>query len=111
MLLTAVHEQEREQEVPSNAPGKPLGQNVPNLSFAERGSEAQQTVVGKTAEMTLEHGPEDGSLGQDAQDSPQESKETGIESFAIPVGEEATRGFGPLRTVLSSIHTHFKVRF
>lgn len=41
MLLTVVHEPERDQEVSLNVSGKPLGHKVPDLCFTKRESEVQ----------------------------------------------------------------------
>lgn len=106
MLLTTA----REQEIPSTVVNKALGHTIHDISSTEKESKAQEqrTAVELTAEMP----PGNGYTREDARDTGQSSRfvETTLKNVAIPV-DEAAQGFGPLKTILSSVYTDFEVRF
>ena len=116
-IAVRIHEPERAPEAASNVLDKYLNQIVPDLSLNERGPEARNRpqpedrrgAAKRPAHIRSEHVSSGGPTDKGAPDTARPEKSKEAERVSTPV-EEATRGFGPLKSVLSSINIYYQVR-
>ncbi|KAF9644057.1 hypothetical protein BDM02DRAFT_1236254 [Thelephora ganbajun] len=132
MILTVLHEQEHERQVPSNTPNEQLSYDAPDLFSTERQSEVQNRVECQDPRTVTKQPPEappkciskDDHTGKRAHDTVQsggsgvverdgEDTVLGTATIRVDVSKGPTRGFGSLKAVLGTISgvcVSYKVR-